>query len=59
MITGWLAPDDCPYCHGPLLDTSTSDRFLVLECPGCGYRTRWRLTDPDPDDSDPDEIEAE
>ena len=59
MITGWLAPDDCPDCHGPLLDTSTSDRFLVLECPGCGYHTRWHLTDPDPDDSDPDEMEAE
>ena len=59
LITGWLAPDDCPDCGGPLLDTSTSDRFLVLECPGCGYRTRWHLTDPDPDDPDPDEMEAE
>lgn len=59
MITGWLAPDDCPDCAGPLLDTSTSDRFLVLECPGCGYRTCWYLTDPGPDDCDPDEMEAE
>jgi hypothetical protein len=59
LITGWLAPDDCPVCSGPLLDTSTSDRFLVLECPGCGYHTRWRLTDPDPDDCDPDEMEGE
>jgi hypothetical protein len=54
LITGWLAPDDCPDCAGPLLDTSTSDRSLVLECPGCGYRTRWHLTDPDSD-----EMEAE
>jgi hypothetical protein len=59
LITGWLAPDDCPDCGGPLLDTSTSDRFLVLECPGCGGRTRWHLTDPGPDDSDPDGMEAE
>ena len=60
MITGWLAPDDCPDCAGPLLDTSTSDRFLVLECPGCGYRTRWHLTDPGPDDHDDlDDLEAE
>ena len=38
MITGWLAPEDCPDCGGPLLDTSTSDEFLTLACPGCGYR---------------------
>jgi len=46
MITGWLAPEDCPDCGGPLLDTSTSDQFLTLECPGCGYRIRWHATDP-------------
>ena len=49
MITGWLSPEDCPDCGGPLLDTSTDDLFLTLECPGCGYRTRWHATDPDPD----------
>lgn len=58
MITGWLAPDDCPDCGGPLLDTSTDDLFLVLECPGCGYCTRWHLTDPYPE-TDPGETEAE
>ena len=47
VITGWLAPDDCPDCGGPLLDTSTGDRFLTLACPGCGYRARWHATDPD------------
>ena len=26
MTTGWLSPEDCPDCGGPLLDTSTSDR---------------------------------
>ncbi len=56
MITGWLAPEDCPDCGGPLLDTSADDRFLTLECPGCGFRTRWHTTDPDPD---PGETEAE
>jgi hypothetical protein len=55
LITGWLAPDDCPDCGGPLLDTSTDDLFLVLECPGCGYRTRWHLTS----SADSDEMEAE
>ena len=57
MSTGWLSPEDCPDCGGPLLDTSTSEQFLLLECPGCGYRTRWHATDPDPDDSG--ETEAE
>jgi endogenous inhibitor of DNA gyrase (YacG/DUF329 family) len=45
VITGWLAPEDCPHCGGPLLDTSTTARFLTLECPGCGYRARWHATD--------------
>ena len=55
---GWLAGEDCPDCDGPLLETSTGPRFLVLECPGCGYRARWYTTDPGedtgPDDLDPD-----
>ena len=59
MITGWLAPEDCPDCGGPLLDTSTADLFLVLECPGCGYRTRWHTAPTDPDPADPGEMEAE
>ena len=58
MITGWLAPEDCPDCGGPLLDTSTSDRFLTLECPGCGYRTRWHTT-PGPGDDQDDSEESE
>jgi hypothetical protein len=49
MITGWLSPEDCPDCGGPLLDTSTTDRFLVLACPGCGYTATWHATDPDDD----------
>jgi len=48
MSTGWLSPEDCPDCGGPLLETSTGPRYLVLECPGCGYRIRWHTTDPDP-----------
>jgi uncharacterized Zn finger protein (UPF0148 family) len=50
---GWLSGEDCPDCDGPLLETSTGPRFLILECPGCGYRTVWHITDdgPDPDDS--------
>jgi hypothetical protein len=44
MITGWLSGEDCPDCGGPLLDTSTTDRLLTLECPGCGYRAAWRTT---------------
>jgi uncharacterized Zn finger protein (UPF0148 family) len=47
VITGWLAPEDCPDCGGPLLDTSTGPRFLTLECPGCGYRAHWHATDHD------------
>jgi uncharacterized Zn finger protein (UPF0148 family) len=58
VITGWLAPEDCPDCGGPLLDTSTSALFLTLECPGCGYRARWHATDPD-DPARPGEMEAE
>ena len=50
MTTGWLSGEDCPDCGGPLLETSTGPRYLVLECPGCGYRIRWHTTDPDPDD---------
>ncbi len=49
--TGWLAPEDCPDCGGPLLETSTGPRFLVLECPGCGHHVTWHTDDPDdPDD---------
>ena len=63
MITGWLAPDDCPDCGGPLLDTSTGGRFLTLQCPGCGYRARWHATDRDDpstgDPAGPGEQEAE
>jgi hypothetical protein len=63
VITGWLSPDDCPDCGGPLLDTSTSDRLLVLACPGCGYAATWHATAPDipaPGDlADPDATEAE
>ena len=57
MTTGWLSPEDCPDCGGPLLDISTSEEFLLLECPGCGYRTRWHTTDPDPTDADETETE--
>jgi uncharacterized Zn finger protein (UPF0148 family) len=53
MITGWLAPEDCPDCGGPLLDTSTGPGLLTLECPGCGYGITWHVTDPDhPDDKE-------
>jgi len=61
VITGWLAGEDCPDCGGPLLETSTGPRYLVLECPGCGYRTTWHATDrdQDPDLADPGDQEAE
>jgi len=52
MISGWLAEDDCPDCGGPLLDTSTSSRYLVLDCPGCGYHASWHITSPEPDPPD-------
>jgi uncharacterized Zn finger protein (UPF0148 family) len=52
MITGWLAPDDCPDCGGPLLDTSTGPELLTLACPGCGYAVTWHATD----DSDLDDL---
>jgi hypothetical protein len=55
MITGWLSPEDCPECGGPLLDTSTSPHLLTLECPGCAYRARWHITDPDTPGSVEDE----
>ena len=58
MITGWLAPEDCPDCGGPLLDTSIDARFLTLECPGCGYRVRWYATDHD-DPAGPGDQEAQ
>ncbi len=48
MITGWLSPEDCPDCCGPLLDTSTGPHLLTLACPGCGYTVTWHATDPDP-----------
>jgi uncharacterized Zn finger protein (UPF0148 family) len=47
MITGWLSPEDCPDCGGPLLDTSTSPTLLTLACPGCGYTATWHATDTD------------
>ena len=47
MITGWLSPEDCPDCGGPLLDTSTSPHLLTLECPGCAYHASWLITYPD------------
>jgi len=59
VITGWLAPDDCPDCGGPLLDTSTSEQCLTLACPGCGYRARWHTTEPDDDPAGPGDQEAE
>jgi uncharacterized Zn finger protein (UPF0148 family) len=61
VITGWLAGEDCPDCGGPLLETSTGPRCLVLECPGCGYRITWHATDhdQDPDLADPGDQEAE
>jgi uncharacterized Zn finger protein (UPF0148 family) len=63
VITGWLAGEDCPDCGGPLLETSTHPDRLILECPGCGYRTAWHTTDhptPDPDiPARPGEQEAE
>jgi hypothetical protein len=65
VITGWLSPDDCPDCGGPLLDTSTGPRLLTLACPGCGYTVTWHATDPDPDGTghpddptDPDPLET-
>jgi uncharacterized Zn finger protein (UPF0148 family) len=57
MITGWLSPEDCPDCGGPLLDTSTGPRFLILACPGCGYTAAWHATDHDPDSADPEDQE--
>jgi uncharacterized Zn finger protein (UPF0148 family) len=61
VISGWLAGEDCPDCGGPLLETSTGPRHLVLECPGCGYRITWHTTDDDhdPDLADPGDQEAE
>lgn len=65
MITGWLSPEDCPDCGGPLLDTSTGPRLLTLACPGCGYSATWYATDPDTtsttddDPTTPDPLEAE
>jgi hypothetical protein len=53
VITGWLAPEDCPDCGGPLLDTSTGPRLLTLACPGCGYGITWHITGPD-DQAGPD-----
>ncbi len=64
MITGWLSPDDCPDCGGPLLDTSTSPGVLTLQCPGCGHGASWFITDPNhltnsDDVTGPDGLEAE
>ncbi len=55
MITGWLSDDDCPDCGGPLLDTSTDNRLLMLDCPGCGYHASWHITDPDNRPAEPGE----
>jgi len=52
VITGWLSGDDCPDCGGPLLETGDNPRVLTLECPGCGYRSTWLTTDPDPSDKE-------
>jgi hypothetical protein len=54
-----------PRLRRPLLDASTSDRLLMLACPGCGYRATWHAADPDDtnpgkgDLADPDYLEAE
>jgi uncharacterized Zn finger protein (UPF0148 family) len=58
-ITGWLSGEDCPDCGGPLLDTSDSDRLLLLACPGCGYTATWHATDPADTRTDPDPLEDE
>jgi len=55
VITGWLSDDDCPDCGGPLLDTSTDNRLLMLDCPGCGYHASWHITDPDNRPAEPGE----
>jgi uncharacterized Zn finger protein (UPF0148 family) len=47
MITGWLSPEDCPDCGGPLLDMSNGPELLILACPGCGYHITWHTTDHD------------
>jgi uncharacterized Zn finger protein (UPF0148 family) len=57
MITGWLSPEDCPDCGGPLLDMSTGPELLILACPGCGYHITWHATDPE--QTDPDRLENE
>jgi hypothetical protein len=57
MITGWLSPEDCPDCGGPLLDMSNSRELLILACPGCGYHITWHATDHD--QADPDRLENE
>jgi hypothetical protein len=64
VITGWLSPEDCPDCGGPLLDASPSDRLLILACPGCGYAVIWHAADPDDipgrgDLANSDDLEAE
>ena len=57
---GWLSSEDCPDCGGPLLDTSTGDeRFITLECPGCGYRAPRYASGPVSSDPDLGETEAE
>jgi len=62
VITGWLAGEDCPDCGGPLLETESGPRFLILECPGCGYRNRvtWNTTDSgSTDPGDPGDEDSE
>src|SRR6185437_12279423 len=53
----FVSDDDCPDCGGPLLDTSTDDLVLVLDCPGCGYHATWHITDPDNRPAAPGETE--
>ena len=59
MITGWLSPEDCPDCGGPLLDVSPSSVLLALACPGCGYHAAWHAADPGDSADAPDATEAE
>ena len=61
MITGWLSPEDCPDCGGPLLDTSTSPTCSPWPAPAAATPppgtpptptptpTPGRLNEPTPD----------
>jgi Zn ribbon nucleic-acid-binding protein len=52
VSVGWLSPEDCPDCGGPLLETGDENQVLTLECPGCGYRSRHYHPNPDPGESE-------